>query len=526
MITQVLRRGMRDQQNDGQISEWQWFLVGQNVDAGTVDGIFGANTERATKAFQRVQNLNDDGVVGRQTLAKAMGLGLGHVPDPDNEETNGPNWPPKPDFSNLSPAEREVLFGKFSYVPEPQPNNAENIRILGDWVAENIQTIDVPQLVGKKGANAKGQVTCHRRAADQIRSLFAAWERAGLLDRVLSWEGCFNARFVRGSRTALSNHSFGSGFDINAAYNAYGCEPARAGEKGSVRELVEIANALGFYWGGHFSSRLDGMHFEVAKLVEVGDSKPPNRVPPVGIQPLTGSAFYEQIRTMAGNAREEAIFNAITQGSAPAFLQNWQEVHLSATDSTGRTHVGVVQVSPDYLSVGTDDDFLRVPMNPLTAQRIANASDCLLPTAKLVDLIYAQAALKLTPKTMPPCPEMTTSPYYKRHNDYVEAQRANRGMDDLIAGHKKDVVITNRLLWKDKKVAIYGWHEPNGKAIQPLSTIHEDTYADYSHGIRLVKGDMEVDGKVMRTSDVLEDSKLCVLLSNEGALKLTKYPGV
>jgi Putative peptidoglycan binding domain/D-alanyl-D-alanine carboxypeptidase len=30
--------------------------------------------------------------------------------------------------------------------------------------------------------------------------------------------------------------------------------------------LVGIANDHGFYWGGHYSKRLDGMHFEVAQL--------------------------------------------------------------------------------------------------------------------------------------------------------------------------------------------------------------------------------------------------------------------
>jgi hypothetical protein len=35
-----------------------------------------------------------------------------------------------------------------------------------------------------------------------------------------------------------------------------------------VRELVPIANAFGFYWGGHFGAgRVDGMHFEVAKVL-------------------------------------------------------------------------------------------------------------------------------------------------------------------------------------------------------------------------------------------------------------------
>jgi hypothetical protein len=33
-----------------------------------------------------------------------------------------------------------------------------------------------------------------------------------------------------------------------------------------VRELVPIANELGWYWGGHYRKRLDGMHFELVKV--------------------------------------------------------------------------------------------------------------------------------------------------------------------------------------------------------------------------------------------------------------------
>ena len=39
-------------------------------------------------------------------------------------------------------------------------------------------------------------------------------------------------------------------------------------ETGCVFELVSIAHDHGFFWGGHFNApRVDGMHFEVAKIV-------------------------------------------------------------------------------------------------------------------------------------------------------------------------------------------------------------------------------------------------------------------
>src|SRR5512133_3895662 len=64
--------------------------------------------------------------------------------------------------------------------------------------------------------------------------------------------------------TILSNYAWGTAFDINVAWNRLGTVPALRGERGSVRELVPLANAHGFYWGGHFSRR-DGMHFEVTR---------------------------------------------------------------------------------------------------------------------------------------------------------------------------------------------------------------------------------------------------------------------
>jgi hypothetical protein len=64
----------------------------------------------------------------------------------------------------------------------------------------------------------------------------------------------------------LSNHAFGSAFDINAALNPLGAEPALPGTPGCVYDMVRIAHDHGFYWGGHFSKRRDGMHFEVAEV--------------------------------------------------------------------------------------------------------------------------------------------------------------------------------------------------------------------------------------------------------------------
>ena len=111
-----------------------------------------------------------------------------------------------------------------------------------------ITRVELPQLRGIAGAPQSGKVRFHRAAAPQLLKLWRAWEEAGLLPLIKTWDGSFVPRFVRGSRRTLSNHGFGSAFDINASFNSLGTRPPLVGRAGSVRELVPLANELGFFW--------------------------------------------------------------------------------------------------------------------------------------------------------------------------------------------------------------------------------------------------------------------------------------
>jgi hypothetical protein len=174
--------------------------------------------------------------------------------------------PAKPNFHAMTSIERADAFGKFKFVAAPVKGNPENISIQGAWARENLVVIELQEIVGIAGAPAGGRIQCHRLMADPLRYMFEEFEQRGLLDLVHTWDGCFCPRFIRGSHTSLSNHSWGTAFDINANWNPYGKAPAAAGKLGCVYELVPIANKHGFYWGGHFLNRPDGMHFEYARL--------------------------------------------------------------------------------------------------------------------------------------------------------------------------------------------------------------------------------------------------------------------
>jgi peptidoglycan hydrolase-like protein with peptidoglycan-binding domain len=261
-VVPALRIGLRGDR----VAAWQTFLTGRGFETGPTDGIFGEMTRNATMAFQQKHGLVVDGVAGRQTLLKAANLGFELIEEPAADATSS-NFPPRPNFSPLlSDAQRAELFGHFHYVHAPVAGNPENIRILGSWQSENIVNVAIPQLRAALGPRAAQTMQFHRRAARQLQGLWSEWEAAGLLDRVLTYEGAFVPRFIRGSTSVLSNHAFGSAFDINYAWNKLGARPALVGSKGCVRELVPIAHRWGFYWGGHFNRRPDGMHFEIAIL--------------------------------------------------------------------------------------------------------------------------------------------------------------------------------------------------------------------------------------------------------------------
>lgn len=251
----LIKRGSRG----NSVKSIQHFLIGKKYDIGIVDGVFGPKMESGVKRFQKHNKLVDDGIIGNQTLGLMLVQGLALLPET-------PDYPAKPNFSPLvGNAARAKVFGHFDYKSSPTNDNKEGITILGSWESDNIVSVDLPQLAKATGGKYT-RMRFHKLAAKQLKDLWEAWEDADLLHLVKTYEGAFYPRYVRGSRTTLSNHSFGSAFDINYKWNGLGKVPAYVGEEGSVRELVPIANKFGFYWGGHFS-RKDGMHMEIAKIL-------------------------------------------------------------------------------------------------------------------------------------------------------------------------------------------------------------------------------------------------------------------
>ena len=267
----VLRKGM----SGDDVKQWELFLHGAGFTFTTPrDEVFDAETDKLTKAFQKKNKLKDDGIVGNDTFGVAMTQGFEAVPFVDEPEAK---FPEKPDFDPiLGNAARDILFGPLKFVPNPKKPGVEfgkeTIRITNSFESDKLVRVSIPELAGIKGAGTSGKMCFHTDAAEQAAGLWAAWGRKKLLKLVLTFDGSCAARFVRCSNTNLSNHAFGTAFDINADENPLGAQPALAGRKGCVFELVPIAHKFGFYWGGHFTRR-DGMHFEIAKVLTSAEVK-------------------------------------------------------------------------------------------------------------------------------------------------------------------------------------------------------------------------------------------------------------
>jgi hypothetical protein len=235
---------------------------------------------------------------------------------------------------------------------------------------------------------------------------------------------------------------------------------------------------------------------------------------------LTGSQFADYVSRMDARQREQAILKELLNGNVPGFLKNLIPVALSYRSPGGKTISATVFVMPEYLAIGSDKDFLRIPMNLYTAAAVATRMGFILPTRKIVNAIYEQSAFHFAPEPMTAGPQMRSTEYYQTHNRKIEEQSRTLGVTQgaLVSGHKKDVVVTNLLFTSPGRIAIYGWHRLNGAPIQPLSTVHGACYADYSHGIRLVSETVTVDGQSRSAYDVLQDPVLSRALSDEGPI--------
>lgn len=252
---------------------------------------------------------------------------------------------------------------------------------------------------------------------------------------------------------------------------------------------------------------------------------------------LSGREFMISIDTMEFWKREDMIVEAILSGNMPSELKQFQKIVFTtpivdSVEILRKPHKVEMLVLPDYLSVGNDDDFVRMPMGPLAAQQIADSLNCILPTTYLVDRIAEVSEGHIDIFPFRPLGGRNMMPIVFQDSDNaIKALYKAKGYEfgQFISGLKKEVVITYKIQSRNemnKYEAIYGWFHPDGRIQQPLFIRHGNFYVDYSHGIRLINRTVVVDGKKLDAKAILESPTLYRLLSDEPEpLKKASYAG-
>ena len=173
---------------------------------------------------------------------------------------------------------------------------------------------------------------------------------------------------------------------------------------------------------------------------------------------------------------------------------------------------------------------IRVPLWPSTAQRVADRYGAMLPTKKLVDLIYRAADVKLTPRSIQPHDGIGRNDLRMIADYDAMIDRAVAGRGGLIANAKKDVITgrtpSEKAVGPDPRVTIYGWIQSNGTPVQSASWVHALTYLDASHGIRLVSRTAYRNGVPVPIEQLFADPATAPLLNETGTLTPTmlRYP--
>jgi hypothetical protein len=249
------------------------------------------------------------------------------------------------------------------------------------------------------------------------------------------------------------------------------------------------------------------------------DQDPIQAIPSRAVDAPAGSEFARRVEFLSGPERDAQVRSELLSGNVPQFLRRLAPVTVTSADSAHPLEITLC-VLPDYLAVGTDKDFVFVPLGLEAALDIAGHFGFDLPTPKLVDAIYKESAVKLAPQPLPAGDRMRSTDYVVHHTQMITLQRSELGasLGELTAGDKKDLVLTSRLWEIPGRVAIYGWHRSVNEPIQPLSTVHGARYADYSHGVRLVSSIVYVNGVRWSIDDVLSEPRLAALLTSEGPL--------
>jgi hypothetical protein len=203
--------------------------------------------------------------------------------------------------------------------------------------------------------------------------------------------------------------------------------------------------------------------------------------------------------------REDLIVAAVARGAYDP--PEWRTI---TSNYKGRR--AQIEVSTDALTILG----VRIDVTAEGAQRIADALGTILPTPRILQLIWEQAEVRLDPCNSNPDKTMASTARMIQHSECVDQGIAGR--KGMVANEGKHWVLSNRIAGKENLAANYGWFVKGRRPIQTVGTRHDTAHTDYSQIVRLVKPAMKVDGREIDLREVGRSPELWGLVSDEGPL--------
>lgn len=115
---------------------------------------------------------------------------------------------------------------------------------------------EVPAPIRERIKALPKKIYCHKLMVEPLTKAFENLILNCVEDELVTWDGCFNIRLMRGLNT-MSIHSWALAIDVNAKTNALGAKPTLS------KTFVKCFTDAGFDWGGTWT-RKDGMHFQLS----------------------------------------------------------------------------------------------------------------------------------------------------------------------------------------------------------------------------------------------------------------------
>jgi hypothetical protein len=217
------------------------------------------------------------------------------------------------------------------------------------------------------------------------------------------------------------------------------------------------------------------------------------------------TAVLEKFPATHSREREELIVQAVARGALDP--PEWTTI---TSNYKGRR--AQIQVTTDALTILG----VRFDVTAEGAQRIADQLHAILPTPRILQLVWEQAAVRIDPCTLPPDEKMASTARMIQHSDCVDRRIGGRA--GMVANEGKHWVLSNRIAGKDNLAANYGWFIRGRRPVQTVGTRHDTAHTDYSQILRLVKPIINVDGRDIDIRHVGRSPELWGLVSDEGPL--------